>query len=86
MRFQPLIKFLACIAGPALFLQETKAACPAHIFETTYYSSLNSAKKGHAILKSTFAMDLTSLDMVVGGSIKMLDDKNEKLFLYLAEE
>ena len=31
-------------------------------------------------------MDLTSLDMVVGGSIKMSDDTNEKLFLYLVQE
>ena len=61
--------------------------CPAHTFETTYFGSLNKVNKGHEILKSTFAMDLTSLDMVVGGSIMMSDDdENEKLFLYLAQE
>ena len=47
MRYLTLAKFLSLIAGPALFFEETKAACPAHPFETTFYGSLNPVNKGH---------------------------------------
>ena len=85
MRIHTVFRVLLAIA---ISSKQALSACPRHDIETVYYGDGDVGKGSyHRVDSLVYAVDQTTLDIVVGGNFTPIDKQvTEKLFLYYIEE
>lgn len=85
MRIHTVFRVLLAIA---ISSKQALSACPRHDIETVYYGDGDVGKGSyHRVDSLVYAVDQTTLDIVVGGNFTPIDKQvTEKLFLYYIED